>query len=134
MRTKLVTIVGLLTLMPVSIALSERGGNDESSGLENPLNYVCMTTASHDCEMIASATPEYPRLPELGDAECVVSYRINDDGTVTVVSASCDDPRFVDSAVKGMSSVRYDTRDVCDRACKNVGKEFDYPITFQLDD
>ena len=131
---KVMMIGGFLALTQSAFAFAAPGGDDELVASENPLNDVCSISVSHDCEMVTGPTPEAPRLTELGDAECSVSYRVNDDGSVTVISAKCDDERFVDSAVTGMSSVRYKTRDVCGRVCRNVGREFDVPIYFNLDE
>jgi hypothetical protein len=130
---KLATIVGLLTLMLTMTALAEGGGDEGGPGIANPLAAVCSIHVSHDCGMIASAIPSYPRLTELANAECAVSFRVKDDGSVSVISASCDDDRFIDSALQGMSTVRYKTHDVCGKVCREVGRTYEQTIVFTLD-
>ena len=99
---------------------------------ENPLQEICSAFVSHDCEMVVPPAPEYPKLAELGEADCFVTFRIEPDYTVAVTKVACSDDRFAASAAESMSTVRYKARDVCDRACPTVGQEHESLIAYRL--
>jgi len=99
--------------------------------LGNPLSEVCTISVSHDCEILALPSPIYPQITEAGDADCLVTYRVNEDGTVEVTDSVCSDERFVEIAVQSMSSVRYETKNVCGRQCP-TGQTVEYPLLYRF--
>jgi hypothetical protein len=107
---------------------------DQGQAQENPLKEMCSISVTHDCEMLSLPEPTYPQVTEAGDADCAVEYRVMNDGTVEVIKAVCSDARFVDSAIQGMSTVRYKVKDVCGRACPTIGRTFEYPLVYRLEE
>jgi len=120
----------LFVLAAVVCAAGWSASADIGDGQENPLSEMCTISVTHDCEMLALPSPIYPKITEGGEADCVVTYRVSEDGTVDVTDAVCSDERFVESVVQGMSSVRYQTKDVCGRPCP-TGQTVDYPISYR---
>jgi len=120
-----------LILAAVVCATGWNASADDGEKLDNPLSEVCTISVSHDCEILALPSPIYPKITEAGDADCVVTYRVNVDGTVEVTDSVCSDERFVESAVQGMSSVRYETKDVCGRPCP-TGQTVEYPLLYRF--
>jgi hypothetical protein len=99
----------------------------------NPLDGACSLFAFHDCEIETLPSPVYPSGTELGEADCSVTYRVREDWAVDVLDADCSDERFVDNTIQGMSTMRYETEDVCGRICPTIGETFEYPIQFRLE-
>jgi len=78
--------------------------------------------------------PEYPQLTELAEASCEASFIVGEDGAATDIRVDCDDPRFSDPTLEGLSKVRYKTRESCGRVCPQVGERVEYPIEYRLED
>jgi hypothetical protein len=92
----------------------------------------CGRLVSHSCQIESLPTPEYPRVTEAREADCVVRFQIQYDGSVRTLSVSCTDPRFEETTATGMKSVRYGTRDSCGLPCPNIGRVVDYPIEYRF--
>ena len=106
---------------------------DEWEKQENPLSEICTISVTHDCEILALPSPTYPVITGAGDADCIVTYRVSEDGTVDVTDAVCSDDRFEESAVQSMASVRYQTKGVCGRPCP-TGQTVEYPLLYRSAD
>lgn len=95
---------------------------------------VCTIEVSHDCGQLSPPEVEWPRLTEIRDTDCNLKIGVQEDGSVIVIEASCTDERLVPTVVNAASTIRYKARDVCGNACPEVGREFDYPIQFRLEE
>lgn len=99
---------------------------------DNPPNKMCSLFVDHDCGIEMPASPVYPKELEAGEADCSVKYHVEEDGSVEVLKAVCSDKRFVDSAIQGMSGMRYQTKDICGRTCPTIGQTFEYPLLYRM--
>lgn len=93
----------------------------------------CVSSA-HDCGIVRHPAFEYPDLHEPGEATCNTSFLIGEDGSAHDLSVDCDDPRFNDATLKGLSAVQYQVTDTCGRICSRIGTRVEYPIEYRLDE
>ena len=144
----------VLAIMTVSACSGENSGTSLESGpeetIEDPvppadLRYEtippslsdsginCISSA-HDCGIVRHPAWKYPELEEPGEATCDTSFLIGEDGFAQDINVECDDPRFNDATLKGLSEVQYQVTDKCGRVCSRIGTRVEYPIEYRLDE
>lgn len=101
-----------------------------------PVNLAaCSVKVDHDCgieqqiEIVPPAILHWPKR-----VDCSLKILVLEDGSALAISTRCSDGRFEASVRDAAASIRYKTHDGCGNVCRTIGREFDYPVIFQLQD
>lgn len=62
--------------------------------------------------------------------ECSVDATIGADGIPYGIVATCDDPRFEQSAADGIATLHYPVEDKSSARCPHIGRTISYPLEF----
>lgn len=112
---------------------SEERGYEASLPSVPGADRLCIYS-THDCGIENGPVPEYPKLTELGEATCDTSFVVGEDGFADDISVECDDPRFNETTREALSHVQYKVTGSCGRACPEIGRRFEYPFEYRLNE
>ncbi|MCA8901458.1 MAG: hypothetical protein KDA53_09425 [Hyphomonas sp.] len=85
-----------------------------------------------DCGVTPGLVPEYP-LHTTGEATCETSFLLDEEGAPYDIQADCSDARFVRSAERFASGLRYDVTNSAGNTCFVPGAiRQAYPIEYRL--